>query len=114
MYMSKIDDVLRNEWAKVIADFLTEKGEEVLYEKDNMLWIPTTNSDGDDKWIRINVQVPTKVDDDDDGYAKQEQFFAKKAEKEAKTKEAAEKKAKKTAADAAKRAAKKAKTEEGE
>ena len=105
--MSKIDDALRNEWTQKVFDFFQNGGEEVMHEKDNILWIPTVNADGEDKWIKVMIQVPTKVTGDgDDGYELNEAWLQHKAEQAAKAKEAAAKKAKKMAEDAAKRAAK--------
>lgn len=101
--MSKLDNNLRIAWTERIADFLRKEGEEVLHEKDNILWLPTTNDEGEDKWIKINIQVPTKVEDDDDGYAKEEAYKAKKIADAEKEKAKAEAKAKKIAKDKAKR-----------
>lgn len=104
--MGKLQDALRQVWTQEIENYFTAKGEEVLHEKDNIVWIPTVDSEGNDTWIKISVQVPSKVEEDDDGYAKDTAYHAHKAEKLEKEKLAAEKKAKKIAADAAKRAAK--------
>jgi len=101
--MSKKDDALRIKWTQRLEYFLLTENETVLHEKDNILWIPTVDENGDDKWIKINVQVPTKVEDDDDGYAKEEAYQAKKKADAEKAKQKAEEKAKKIAKDKAKR-----------
>lgn len=106
--MGKIQDALRQKWTAEVETYFKDKGEEVLHEKDNILWIPTLDSEGNDTWIKINVQVPSKVEPDDDGYAKHEAYLSAKALKAEKAKEAAAKKAAKIAKDAARRAAKKA------
>lgn len=101
--MSKKDDALRIKWTEKVEKFFVGEGETVLHEKDNILWIPTVDDDGDDKWIKVNIQVPTKVEDDDDGYAKEEAYRQHKIEKAEKERAAAEKKAKKIAKDKEKR-----------
>ena len=58
--MGKIQDALRTKWTAEIEGFLKEKGEEVLHEKDNILWIATIDSDGNDTWIKVHIQVPSR------------------------------------------------------
>lgn len=100
MTETALNNKLRSDWTKTLVEMLTEKGEDVMLIKDNILCFPCVDDEGNDKWVRIPIEVPkgTKTDPFD-GYALHEDYEFSKAEKAKKAAEAAEKKAKKIAAD---------------
>ena len=106
--MAKTAKVL-NEEIKVrflegVSEHLTNVGEEVLRVGSNEIALPVVDGDGNEKWLVLTFKVPTGSRDGDayDGYAMEEDYQMKLAEKERKAKEKAEKAAK----DKAKREAK--------
>lgn len=100
MTETALNNKLRSDWTKILVEILTERGEDVMLIKDNILCFPCVDDDGNDKWVRIPIEVPkgTKTDPFD-GYALHDDYEFSKAEKAKKAAEAAEKKAKKIAAD---------------
>ena len=110
-----LHEEIRQKFMAMLADYLTEQGEEVLRTKSNEIAIPTLDTEGNDEWCVITFKVPTGSRDDGeayDGYGMAQQYadhLAEQAEKQAKAKA---EKDKKIARDAAQRAAKaKAKAE---
>ena len=96
MTETALNNKLRADWTKKIFEMLIEKGEDVMLIKDNILCFPCVDDEGNDKWVRIPIEVPkgTKTDPFD-GYALHDDYEFSKAEKEKKAKEKAEAKAKK-------------------
>lgn len=91
---------LRNEWTQKIFEILKEKGEDVVFIKDNVLCFPAVDSERNDRWVRIPIEIPKGTKDEPfDGYALSEDFEFSKIEKEKKAKEKAEAKAKKIESD---------------
>lgn len=98
MTQRELDNILRQSWTKLIFDFLTEKGEDVGYVKDNIINLPTVDKDGNEKEIEITIKVPkgsVKDNEPYDLYGLREAYEINKKEKERKAKEKAEKKKKK-------------------
>lgn len=106
-------EALRAKYLKVISDYLSAQGEEVLVTGSNEVSLPCVSAAGDDEYIVITVKVPTGSRDGEpyDGHLAAQDYADHLAEKERKAKAAAEKKAKKMAADKAAREAKAASRE---
>ena len=100
--MSKAtNEALRAKYVEIIANLLTNAGEEVLMVKSNEMSIPCIDSEGNDNYIVVTVKVPTGTRDGTpyDGYGEAESYKMEckvKAEKKA---EAEAAKAKKIARD---------------
>ena len=111
----QLHEELRLKFLMEYAEWLKEKGEDVLRTKSNEISIPTLDSEGNDEYMVVTFKVPTGSRDDGeayDGYAMAQQYADNVAEKAEKAKIEAEKKAKKIARDKAQREAKaKAKAE---
>ena len=110
MTQKKLDEMLRTQYTKSIADLLRED-EEVLVVGANKLAFPVVDAQGNERFIEITIKVPTGSREDGeayDGYAMAEDYQMKLDEKAEKAKANAEKKAAKIAKDEAARAAKKA------
>lgn len=99
----------RAEYLKVVSEYLTNIGEEVLITGSNELTLPCVDSDGNDIFVTITFKVPVGSRDGEpyDGYAMAEDYKMKQTAKAEKAREAAEKKAAKIAKDKALREAKK-------
>ena len=63
-----LDNQLREKWTKFIFDMLTENGEDVGYIKDNVIYFPTLDSEGNEKDIEITVKVPKGSTKDNEPY----------------------------------------------
>ena len=109
-----LDNELREKILKIVMDYFTEKGEDVMQTNSNECAFPCVDSDGNDKWIQIVVKVPTGGRDEDgyDGYWVAESYKMKVKEKEEKKKENEIKKQKKIERD--KKLRKKKKEENGD
>lgn len=97
---------IRGEYVKILFDFFSEKGEDVGMITSGSFNFPVTFDDKE-AFVEIVVKVPKS--EDDECYAKREEYQLNLKEKERKAAEAAEKKAKKMEADAKRRAEIKAK-----
>ena len=111
----QLHEGIRSKFMKLITDYLTEQGEEILLTKSNEVAIPTLDEDGNDEWCVITFKVPTGSRDDGeayDGYGMAQQYAEKlEADKEKAEKAKAEKE-RKIARDKAQREARaKAKAE---
>ena len=93
-----LHEEIRQKFMALIADYLTEQGEEILRTKSNEIAIPTLDTEGNDEWCVITFKVPTGSREDGeayDGYGMAQQFaehLAEQAEKAAKAKADKEKK----------------------
>lgn len=109
-------EIIRNEFLSMVAEFLSNKGEEVLRVKSNEVAIPVVGCEDNEDFLVITFKVPTganKGTEPYDGYSMAEEYELKLKEKSEKAKANAEKKAKKIARDAEIRAKKKAIAEKG-
>ena len=110
-----LHEEIRQKFMAMLANHLTEQGEEVLRTKSNEIAIPTLDAEGNDEWCVITFKVPTGSRDDGeayDGYGIAQQFAEHEAEKAEKAKQAKADKERKIARDKAQREAKaKAKAE---
>lgn len=109
-----LNEKLRYAYLNLVADYLHEKGDEVLVTGSNELCVPCVDEEGNDEYIVITFKVPTGSRDGDpyDGYAMAQEYELKQRAKMEKAKEAAAKKAAKIEKDKAAREAKaKAKAE---
>ena len=111
----QLHEGIRNKFMKMVADYLTEQGDEILQTKSNEIAIPTLDEEGNDEWCVITFKVPTGSRDDGeayDGYGMANEYTAKEAEKAEKAAKAKAAKEKKMERDKAQREAKaKAKAE---
>lgn len=102
-----ITDNLRNEFVQKIIDHFSLETD-VIRTAGGTVYLPTTDENGDDRWIKISVIVPKASEEDGtDGYSLGEEYNAKIAEQ-------AEKKAKAEKAKAEKIAKAKAKKKKEE
>lgn len=99
---------IRAEYVKSLFEHFAEKGEDVGMITSGSFNFPVT-FDGKEAFVEIVVKVPKS--EDDECYAKREEYQLNLKEKERKAIESAEKKAKKMEADAKRRAEAKAKRE---
>ena len=99
-----LDNELRAKYLKIITEML--KDEEIMQIASNELCFPVTDSEQNDKWMQIVVKVP-KWEEDDDGYAKAEEYRLNCLEKQQKKAEAEKKKEEKKRKDAEERERKK-------
>lgn len=116
-----LHEALRAQYMKMVGEYLTAQGEELLVTGSNEYAIPCVDNEGNDEFMVITFKVPTgeRGGDPYDGYSVAEDFAMKQKAKVEKAKEAAAKKAAKIAKDAADRKAKaeakaRAKAEKGE
>lgn len=109
-----LNNKLRARFVAKLMKLFADEGEEVMQIGSNDFCFPIVDDEGNDKWLEVVVKVPSGWTDDDDGYAKAEQYRISVAGKAEKAAEAAKKKAEKRKRDEAERAAKKAKKEKGE
>ena len=97
----KITNELREKYLKKLVDFFESQNDETCIISSGSFMVPCVDSLGDDRWIRIAVEVPKKASEEDgtDGYSLRDAYNLKKqsnAEKaEARKKKVAEAKAKK-------------------
>ena len=101
MTKKSVLDLLRAEYVQIIANALTTSGEEVLRVGSNEIALPVVDSEGDDQYVVIKVQVPTGSRDGDayDAYGLAQEYAMHQAEKAEKKAQAEEKKRAKIARD---------------
>lgn len=102
-------EIIRNEFLKIVSDYLTYSGQEVLRVKSNEIAIPVVGCEDNEDFLVITFKVPTGANkglEPYDGYAEAEDYEMKLKAKAEKAKANAEKKAKKIARDAEIRKAK--------
>lgn len=99
---------IRAEYVKSLFEYFAQKGEDVGMITSGSFNFPVT-FEGKEAFVEIVVKVPKS--EDDENYAKREEYQMKIKESERKAAEAAEKKRKKMEADAKRRAEAKAKRE---
>ena len=110
----QLHEEIRAKFMKMVTDYLTEQGEEVLSTGSNEIALPCVDSDGNDEFLVITFKVPTGSRDGDayDGYSMAEDYAIKVRQQAEKAEKAKAEKAKKIAKDKAQREAKaKAKAE---
>lgn len=101
MTKKSVLDLLRAEYVQIIANALTTSGEEVLRVGSNEIALPVVDSEDDDQYVVIKVQVPTGSRDGDayDAYGLAQEYAMHQAEKAEKKAQAEEKKRAKIARD---------------
>lgn len=90
-----LHEEIRAKYTKMIADYLTEQGEEVLIVGSQEIAIPCLDSEGNDEYMVITFKVPKGSRDGEayDGYAMAEEYAirvrnaAERAEKQKAEKE---------------------------
>lgn len=90
-----LHEEIRAKYTKMIADYLTEQGEEVLIVGSQEIAIPCLDSEGNDEYMVITFKVPKGSRDGEayDGYAMAEEYAirvrnaAERAEKQRAEKE---------------------------
>lgn len=104
----QLHEELRARFMKVIADYLTEQGEEVLQTASQEIAIPCVDSEGNDEYVVITFKVPTGSRDGEpyDGYGMAQSYTMKVQADTEKKAEAQAKKERKIAKDKAEREAK--------
>lgn len=115
MTNAKLNAQLRARVLKQLNEFLTTSGEQVLQIASGTICYPIVDLEGNEKFLKIVVSVPTA--DDFDGYEMAEVYTEKVKADEIKAKEKAEAKARKKKRDEeyrAKQAELKEKRENGE
>lgn len=96
--------VIRERVLASLMEFLTKQGEDVGADSSGSCNFPVV-VDGEEGWVQVVVKVP-KWGEDDDGYAKREEYTAHTAEKAEKAAaKAAEKKRKEAEREAKKKKA---------
>lgn len=103
--MKKVNgDIIREKYVGTLAELLS--AEDVMRTGTGSVAFPVVADDGEEGWVEVVVKIP-KWTDDDDGYAKAEEYRLAVDEKKAKAEEKAKAKAEKIAKDKAKREKKK-------
>lgn len=101
----QLHEEIRANYMKVVADFLTEKGEEVLQTGSQEIALPCVDSEGNDEYIVITFKVPTGSRDGDayDGHSMAEDYAIKVRQQAEKAEQAKAKKERQIARDKAMR-----------
>lgn len=101
----QLHEEIRANYMKVVADFLTEKGEEVLQTGSQEIALPCVDSEGNDEYIVITFKVPTGSRDGDayDGHSMAEDYAIKVRQQAEKAEQAKAKKERQIARDNAMR-----------
>ena len=101
----QLHEEIRANYMKVVADFLTEKGEEVLQTGSQEIALPCVDSEGNDEYIVITFKVPTGSRDGDayDGHSMAEDYAIKVRQQTEKAEQAKAKKERQIARDNAMR-----------
>lgn len=112
----KLNDELRAMWIEKIRTWLTEHGEEAMYTASGTLYVPTLDSGGNEKWVKISVIIPKDATEENgtDGYSLAADYVAAQKEKAEKAAAKEAEKQKKIARDAERRAKKNKPKEENE
>ncbi len=95
-------EIIRKQYLEMVAEFLKEKGEDVLRVKSNEIAFPVVGCEDSEDFLVITFKVPTGANkgmEPYDGYEMAEEYEMKLKAKEEKAKANAEKKAKKIARD---------------
>lgn len=95
-------EIIRKQYLEMVAEFLKEKGEDVLRVKSNEIAFPVVGCEDSEDFLVITFKVPTGANkgmEPYDGYEMAEDYEMKLKAKEEKAKANAEKKAKKIARD---------------
>ena len=95
-------EIIRKQYLEMVAEFLKEKGEDVLRVKSNEIAFPVVGCEDSEDFLGITFKVPTGANkgmEPYDGYEMAEEYEMKLKAKEEKAKANAEKKAKKIARD---------------
>ena len=95
-------ELIRARFLDEVVEFLTNKGEEVLRVKSNVVAIPVVGCEGNEDFLVLTFKVPTGADKGMtpyDGYAMAEDYEMSCKAKADKARENAERKAKKVARD---------------
>lgn len=75
----KIENALREKWAKNVCEWLDNIGEEPIWTAAGSLYIPTLDENGDDAWVEIKIIVHPNANEEDgtDGYSLGNTYKAK-------------------------------------
>lgn len=95
-------EIIRKQYLEMVAEFLKEKGEDVLRVKSNEIAFPVVGCEDSEDFLVITFKVPTGANkgmEPYDGYEMAEDYEMKLKAKKEKAKANAEKKAKKIARD---------------
>ncbi len=93
-------ELKRIEYMNLVRKALEDNGEQVLEIASNAYAFPIVDKDGNDLFIRVKVEIPKGSKDEPfDGYAMEEDYRLKQAEKAEKEKKKAAEKAKKVERD---------------
>lgn len=111
MMQKKNRDAIRAKYRQFFLDVATAAGEDCGFTATGEFNFPVTSDDGEEGWVRVIIQIPTKMEGDDGyterlGYEVELKEAAEKAEANVKKKAT---KIKKDEALRAEKAAKKAK-----
>jgi len=81
-----LHEKLRQDKIKLVSDFLTENGEEILITGSNEIALPCVDSEGNDEFMVITFKVPTGSREGDvyDGYAMAQDYEIKQKDKKEK------------------------------
>ena len=102
----QLHENLRNKFLALIAEYLTEQGEEILRVKSNEIAIPCLDEEGNEEFMVLTFKVPTGSRDDGeayDGYGMAQQYAESVVEKAEKAEKAKAEKERKIARDKAMR-----------
>lgn len=91
-----LKEVVRVQYMNLVRSALEANGEDVLDIASNAFCFPVVDSEGNDLYIRVKVEIPKGSKDEPfDGYAMRDDYTLKCAEKAAKAEKAKAEKAKK-------------------
>ena len=112
----KLNDELRATFIEKIRTWLVEHEEEAMYTASGTLYVPTLDSSGNEKWVKISVIIPKDATEENgtDGYSLANDYIAAQKEKAEKAAAKESDKQKKIARDAERRAKKNKPKEENE
>lgn len=112
----KLNDELRATFVEKIRTWLVEHEEEAMYTASGTLYVPTLDSNGNEKWVKISVIIPKDATEENgtDGYSLANDYIAAQKEKAEKAAAKEIEKQKKIARDAERRAKKNKPKEENE
>ena len=108
MTKKNVTDELRNSFVADLMDFLAAKYDtDVCRINSGSIMIPTTDSEGEDRWVKFSVIIPKEADEEsgNDGYSLAHEYQLK-LDAAATRKAEAERKSAEKAAKAAARAKK--------
>lgn len=109
--MSKLTTTneLRNQWVAKFKEFLENSGEQVLQTASGTIYIPTLDSEEEERWIKVSVIIPKDATEENgtDGYSLAKEYELKLEEQRKKAEDSERKKQAKIAKDAERRKKKK-------